>query len=183
MRMIPRAYPQDGQQQQPPSMVVPSVAPVSDVDPAILSDAAGQRGVSSVLGMPVDVPQQRPMMNPADADAQLGYARQAQVIAQPLQPLQAMDPVQVVPQSMQDPVELRASSNWRVICSPATIEDVRMDSGGASVIVRGQDGRRYAAYIRDVPIIEVGIPVELGVKSERDTRTDRVTTVADIMRL
>lgn len=203
MRTIPRAFPEG---QQPPSMVVPSVVPVSDVDPSMLSDASGQRGVSSLIGMPVEVPPVRPMMDPADANAELGYARQAQVAPQishapmeaqpitqasfPSHPMMAQqDQVihvpqpQVQPQQMPiPPVETQQSSNWRVICQ-GIVEHAELQSGGGNVIVRTNEGRRFVAYIRDVPVIEIGILVELGVRSERNTRTDEETTVADIIRL
>jgi len=200
MRTIPRAY-ADGQ--QPPSMVVPSVIPVSDVDPSMLSDASGQRGVSSLIGMPVQIPAQRPTMDPADANAELGYARQAQVA--PQQNFYAPEAQQPVPQAAfqqqvfepqpqpqfqqpqaqqmpTPPVEPQVSANWRVICQ-GVVDHAELNSGGASVIVRSNDGRRFAAYIKDVPVIEVGILVELGVRSERNTRTDEETTVADIIRI
>lgn len=200
MRTIPRAFP-DGQ--QPPSMVVPSVIPVSDVDPTMLSDASGQRGVSSLIGMPVEVPPVRPMMDPADANAELGYARQAQVApsnayAEPqpapqvsfqTHPMMAQQdqvihvPQVPMPQQMPiPPVESQQQSNWRVICQ-GIVEHAELQSGGGSVIVRTNEGRRFAAYIRDVPVIELGIPVELGVRSERNTRTEEETTVADIIRI
>jgi hypothetical protein len=97
----------------------------------------------------------------------------------------AIQPPQIRPQPQQmpmPPVEPQQSSNWRVICQ-GVIEHAELQPGGGNVIVRTNDGRRFAAYIRDVPVIELGIPVELGVRSERNTRTEEETTVADIIRV
>ena len=142
-------------------------------------------------------------MDPADANAELGYARQAQVA--PQQNFYAPEAQQPVPQAAfqqqvfepqpqpqfqqpqaqqmpTPPVEPQVSANWRVICQ-GVVDHAELNSGGASVIVRSNDGRRFAAYIKDVPVIEVGILVELGVRSERNTRTEEETTVADIIRI
>lgn len=188
MRTIPRAL---GPDEQPASMVVPQVAPSSDVDPAMLSDASAQRGVSSIAGLPVQVQNPGPTMDPADAGAVLGYARQAQLQPQPQappqQPLQPLQPqaqslpsTQVMAEPQQSPPS--QSANWRVICQ-GVVEDAKMDETGCGVVVRSADGRRFAAYIPNVPVMELGIGVELGVKSERNGRTEEVRTVADVIRL
>jgi hypothetical protein len=157
------------------------------MDPVMLSDASGQRGVSSMVGIPVDLQNPGPTMDPSDAGAVLGHARVTQAqVDQDQTPMQTPQAPPQVPQPQVDStsamVEPRAAANWLVICQ-GVVEDVKMDETGCGVVVCSADGRRFAAYIPNVPVMELGIGVELGVKTERNSRTEEVRTVADLMRL
>ena len=69
---------------------------------------------------------------------------------------------------------------WSPVCR-GTIDQVLMTAGGAHVLVASEDGGRFAAFIPDRPIIELGLRVELGIRHVVDTSARRSRDVADIV--
>jgi len=69
---------------------------------------------------------------------------------------------------------------WTPICR-GTIDHVLMMADGAHVLVTAEGGGRFAAFVSDRPIIEMGIRVELGIRRTTDTSAHRTRDVADII--
>ena len=69
---------------------------------------------------------------------------------------------------------------WTPICR-GTIDQVLMSADGAHILVISDVGARFAAFIPDRPVIELGIKVELGIRHSEDTGRKQSRDVADII--
>lgn len=69
---------------------------------------------------------------------------------------------------------------WNPICR-GVVDQVLMSAEGAHVLVVTDDGARFAAFICDRPVIELGLRVELGIKHVVDSGAKRSRDVADII--
>ena len=69
---------------------------------------------------------------------------------------------------------------WMPICR-GTIDQVLMSADGAHILVLSDGGSRFAAFIPNRPVIELGIMVELGIRHSEDTGRRESRDVADII--